>query len=104
MLLYELGSQYIHISVNYGKAQIIGKLIVIFLSYIDNNIDVTKYVAIKCDGTSINTDLKRGANNEINPEALTAVVCLPVERQKKPLRNCTRRWKPRLGSEASPEK
>lgn len=60
-LVKEPGSVYIgHVSLNSGKAQIIGKHIVNFLSCVENDIDVTKMVAIGCDGTSVNTGVKGG--------------------------------------------
>ncbi|GBM00097.1 hypothetical protein AVEN_176356-1 [Araneus ventricosus] len=60
-LVKEPGSEYIgHVSVNFGRAQIIGNHIYSFLSYVDNDIDITKLVAIGCDGTSVNTGIKGG--------------------------------------------
>ncbi|GBM13587.1 hypothetical protein AVEN_123998-1 [Araneus ventricosus] len=45
-LVKEPGSEYIgHVSINFGRAQIIGNDIYSFLSCFDNDIDVTKLVA-----------------------------------------------------------
>lgn len=58
-MVNESGSEYVgHISVNSERAQIVGKHIVNYLSCIDNNIDVTKFVTIGCNGTSVNTGVK----------------------------------------------
>ncbi|GBN79931.1 hypothetical protein AVEN_236472-1 [Araneus ventricosus] len=60
-LVKEPGSEYIcHVSVNFGRAQITGNCIYSFLSCVDNDIDVTKFVAIDCDGTSVKTGVKEG--------------------------------------------
>ncbi|GBM76608.1 hypothetical protein AVEN_16928-1, partial [Araneus ventricosus] len=62
-MVKEPGSEYIgHVSVNFGRAQIIGNHICSFLSCVDNDIDV---VAIKCDGTSVNTGVKGGVINNM---------------------------------------
>lgn len=60
-LVKEPGSEYIgHVSVNSGRAQIIAQHIVSFLSCADNDIDLTKLVAIGCDGTCVNTGVRGG--------------------------------------------
>lgn len=58
-LVKEPGSEYIgHVSVNVGTAKNIGEHIVRYMSYVD--IDLTKLVAIGCDGTAVNTGPKGG--------------------------------------------
>lgn len=61
-MVKEPGSKYIgHVSVNFGREQIIGKHIVIFfLSCNGNNINVTTLFAIGCDGTSVNSGSNAG--------------------------------------------
>ncbi|GBO19864.1 hypothetical protein AVEN_24552-1 [Araneus ventricosus] len=63
-LVKEPGSEYIgHISVNYGRERKSLEIKYRFLSCVDNDIDVTKLVAIGCDGTSVNTGVKGDISN-----------------------------------------
>ncbi|GBL78208.1 hypothetical protein AVEN_42774-1 [Araneus ventricosus] len=57
-LVKEPGSEYIgHVSVNFGRAQIIGNNIYSFLSCVDNDIDVTKLVATEHLSTQVSKEV-----------------------------------------------
>ncbi|GBM56842.1 hypothetical protein AVEN_90189-1, partial [Araneus ventricosus] len=57
-LVKEPGSEYIgHVSVNFGRAKIIGNNIYSFLSCVDNNIDVTKWVATEQLSTQVSKEV-----------------------------------------------
>ncbi|GBN55207.1 hypothetical protein AVEN_211628-1 [Araneus ventricosus] len=57
-LVKEPGSEYIgHVSVNFGRAQIIGNSIYSFLLCVDNDIDVTKLVATEHLSTQVSKEV-----------------------------------------------
>ncbi|GBM41729.1 hypothetical protein AVEN_173129-1 [Araneus ventricosus] len=63
-LVKEPGFEYVgHISVNYGSERKSLEIKYRFLSCVDNDIDVTKFFAIGCGGTSVNTGVKDDISN-----------------------------------------